>query len=155
MLLERRELDAVLSLDPQITQMLESGRFRSVGNVGRMWRSATGQDPLLLAVTVNEPWAREHADVVRRFVAAYRESLETLRRRADLWPELARSVGVTTERGVGLLARRLTDAFVSRWDTPFLEAQEVYAATIRQTFDEAEGVPPQIPAGTFDRSFLP
>lgn len=87
-LLERRELDAILGLDPQISLMLESGRFRSVGNIGSMWRSATGQDPLLLAVTVNEPWARENPEVVRRFVAAYRESLEALRARADLWPRL-------------------------------------------------------------------
>lgn len=155
MLLARGELDAILSLDPQITLMLESGRFRSVGNIGSMWRAATGQDPLLLAVTVNEPWARDNPEVVRRFVSAYREALDALRTRADLWPELARAAGVKTEHGVGLLSRRSAAAFVSRWDAALFEAQHAYAATIRQTFGDAPGVLQEIPAGTFDPSFLP
>jgi len=154
-LLEQGELDAILSLDPQITLMLETGRFRSVGSIGSMWRSATGQEPLLLAVTVNEPWAQDNAEVLRRFIAAYRESLDALRSRADLWPELARSAGVKTDQGISLLARRSAQAFVSRWDPAFLEAQHAYAATILQTFGAVDGVPREIPAGTFDRSFLP
>jgi NitT/TauT family transport system substrate-binding protein len=155
MLLARGELDAILSLDPHITLMLESGRFRSVGSIGSMWRAATGQDPLLLAVTVNEPWARDNPEIVRRFVSAYRESLDALRVRADLWPELARSAGVKTDHGLDLFSRRSTEAFVSRWDATLFEAQLAYAATIRQTFGDAPGVPSEIPAGTFDSSFLP
>jgi NitT/TauT family transport system substrate-binding protein len=57
-MMERGDLDAVLTLDPQITQLLETGKFRSIGNIGDIWRAKSGQNPMLVSVTVNEPWAK-------------------------------------------------------------------------------------------------
>jgi NitT/TauT family transport system substrate-binding protein len=152
-MLERGDLDAILSLDPHIVQMLETGRFRSIGNVGDLWRSRTGQDPLLVAVTVSEPWARQNAAVVKRFVAAFRESLEMLRTRPEVWPELAKAVGVKTEQGARLLRER--SAFISRWDQAYIDEQHAYAAEVVKTFGDAAGFPKQVPEGTFDLSFVP
>lgn len=150
-MLEKGELDALLSLDPQIVQMLETGKFRSIGNTGQIWRTKTGQDPLLLAVTVNEEWAQQNVAVVRRFVAAYREALEYLKTRADVWPELARSVGIKTERGARLLRER--SAFLSRWDQRFIDEQHAFAAEVAKTFGDTVGVPKRIPEGTFNLSY--
>ena len=150
-MLERGELDAILSLDPQIVQMLETGKFRSIGNLGEIWRTRTGQDPLLVAVAVNEDWAQQNTAVVKRFVAAYREALEYLRTHPEVWPELARSVGIKTERGARLLRERST--FVSRWDQQFIDEQVAFAAEVVKTFGDAMGIPKRIPEGTFDLSY--
>lgn len=150
-MLERGELDAILTLDPQIVQMLETGRFRSIGNVGDIWRAKTGQDPLLVAVTVNETWAKQNPAVVKRFVAAFRESLDVLKTRPEVWPELAKAVGVKTEHGARLLRER--SAFISRWDQKYIDEQYAYAAEVIKTFGDAAGIPKQIPEGTFDLSY--
>ncbi|MBI3001880.1 MAG: hypothetical protein HYY46_25980 [Deltaproteobacteria bacterium] len=34
-MLERGDLDAVLSPDPQVARLLETGKFQSIANVGR------------------------------------------------------------------------------------------------------------------------
>lgn len=150
-MLERGELDVILSLDPQIVQMLETGKFRSIGNLGDIWRARTGQDPLLVAVTVNETWARQNPEVVRRFVAAFREALEILKTRPEVWSELAKAVGIKTDQGARLLRER--SAFVSRWDQKFIDEQYAYAAEVVKTFGDAAGIPKQIPEGTFDLSY--
>jgi NitT/TauT family transport system substrate-binding protein len=150
-MLEQGELDAILSLDPQIVQMLETGKFRSIGNLGETWRTRTGQDPLLLAVTVNETWAKQNPGVVKRFVAAFKESLDHLRTHPEVWPELARSVGIQTEPGVRWLRERSN--LVSRWDQTVIDAQHAYAAEVVKTFGDAAGIPKQIPEGTFDLSY--
>ena len=150
-MLERGELDAILTLDPHIVRMLETGKFRSIGNVGDIWRAKTGQDPLLVAVTVNEPWARQNPAVVKRFVVAFRESLEVLRTRPEVWTELAKAVGVKTEHGARLLRER--SAFISRWDQTYIDEQYAYAAEVIRTFGDAAGIPKQIPEGTFDLSY--
>jgi len=113
------------SLDPLIARMLDTGKFRSIAQLGDLWRSRTGQDPMLVAVTVNETWAKEHPLVARRFVAAVKESIEYLRTHPEVWPELARSVG------------------------------HAYAAEVVKTLGEASGMPKQVPAGTFDLSYAP
>lgn len=133
----------MMSLDPLIAQL------------GDLWRSRTGQDPMLVAVTVNETWAKEHPLVARRFVAAVKESIEYLRAHPEVWPELARSVGITTERGATLLRERTLRAFITRWDQKFIDEQLAYAAEVVKTLGEASGMPKQVPAGTFDLSYAP
>ena len=89
-MLDRGELDGVLILDPFITQLLETGKYRSIGNPGNIWRDKTGQQPMLVSVTVNEPWARANPEVVKRFVAAYKEALGYLKNRPEVWPGAAK-----------------------------------------------------------------
>lgn len=152
-MLDRGELDAVLILDPFITQLLETGKYRSIANPGNLWREKTGQQPMLVAVTVNEPWAKANPDVVKRFVAAYKEALTYLKTRPEVWPEIAKAMRVKTEKGARLLHERTADALITRWDKKFIEEQHAYAAELIKVFGESGDIPRQIPEGTFDMSY--
>ncbi len=154
-MLEKGELDAILILDPQIVQLLETGKFRSIGNIGDIWRGKTGQDPMLVAVTVNETWARENPAVAKRFVAAYKESLEYLKTHPEIWTELARTTGVKTDQGAKLVQQRSAGNFISRWDQKFIAEQYAFADDVIKAFGHAAGFPKQIPDGTFDLSYAP
>jgi len=154
-LLEKGELDAILILDPQIVQLLETGKFRSIGNIGDIWREKTGQDPMLVAISMNETWAKSNPDVAKRFVAAYKESLEYLKTHPDVWPELARQMGIKTEAGAKLLRERTAGKLLTQWDKKFIDEQYRYAAEVLKVFGDAEGIPKQIPEGTFDMSYAP
>ena len=152
-MMERGDLDAVLTLDPQITQLLETGKFRSIGNIGDIWRAKSGQNPMLVSVTVNEPWAKANPAVVERFVAGFKEALTYLKTQPEVWSEIAKSMGVKTEHGAKLLHQRTAVAFITRWDQKFIDEQYAYAAEIIKVFGEAGDVPKQIPDGTFDMSY--
>lgn len=155
-MLERGELDAVLILDPFITQLLETGKFRSIGHLGKIWHEKTGQEPMLVAVTVNEPWAKANPDIVKRFVAAFREALIYLKTRPEAWPEIAKTMKVKTEAGTKLLYERTASALITRWDKKFIDDQYAYAAELYKTFGAGQSdIPATIPEGTFDLSYAP
>ena len=46
-MLDRGDLDAILILDPFITRLMETGKYRSVGTIGKIWNEVTGQNPML------------------------------------------------------------------------------------------------------------
>ena len=152
-MLERGELDAILILDPQISQLLETGKFRSIANIGDIWRAKTGQNPMLVAVTMNEPWAKANTAVAERFVAGFKEALTYLKTTPEAWPEIAKAMGIKTEGGAKLLYQRTAPAFITRWDKKFIEEQYAYAAELIKVFGEPGDVPREIPEGTFDMSY--
>ena len=154
-MLEQGELDAVLILDPFITQLLESGKFRSIANLGDIWREKSGQEPMLVAVTVNEPWAKANPQVTRRFVTAFKEALVYLKTRPEVWPEIAAAMRIKTDKGTRLLHERTAGALIMRWDKKFIEDQYAYAADLYRTFGGNSDIPEKIPEGTFDMSFAP
>jgi len=154
-MLDRGELDAVLILDPFITQLLETGKYRSIGNLGNLWREKTGQHPMLVAVTVNEPWAKANPDVVKRFLVAYKEALIYLKTRPEVWPEIAKAMRVKTEKGARLLYERTESALITRWDRKFIDEQHAYAEELYKVFGAQSEIPAKIPVGTFDVSYAP
>ena len=154
-MLDRGELDAVLILDPFITQLLETGKYRSIGNLGNLWREKTGQQPMLVAVTVNEPWAKANPDVVKRFLVAYKEALIYLKTRPEVWPEIAKAMRVKTEKGARLLHERTESALITRWDRKFIDEQHAYAEELYKVFGAQSEIPAKIPVGTFDVSYAP
>ncbi|HEX9143857.1 MAG TPA: ABC transporter substrate-binding protein [Candidatus Binatia bacterium] len=154
-LLENNELDAILVQNPQVVQLVETGQYRSIASLGGIWREKTGQDPLFVSVTMNETWAKANPDVARRFVAAYKEALEYLKTHPDVWPALAKSLGIKTDEGARLLQQRTAGGLLTRWDKKFIDEQYRYAAEVIKVFAEAEEFPKQIPEGTFDMSYAP
>jgi len=154
-LLERGDLDAILSLDPFVLQLLETGQFRSIGNIGNLWREKAGTNPMLVAVTVNENWARKNADVARRFVRAYKEAMEILKADIDIWTGIAKKAGITTEKGARLLRERTAPGLMTTWNQEIIDQQYKYVADVHKEFPRIEGIPKTIPDGTFTLVYAP
>jgi len=129
-MLDKGELDALLLLDPFITQLQESGQYRSIASVAKIWREKTGQSPMLVAVTVDETWAKANPAVTKRFLAAFRDAMVYLKNTPEAWVELARNMGVKSERGAKIMYDRTVDAFIMNWDKKLVDEQYAYAAEL-------------------------
>ncbi len=154
-MLDRGDLDAVLTLDPFISQMHETGAYRSVGELGDLWRQKAHQTPMLVAVTVNETWAKAHRDVLKRFLAGFRDAMIYLKDNPEAWKELARGMGVKTDAGAKNLYDRTSAAFIMHWDKQVIDEQYAYAAELYKTFGKQQDIPERLPDGTFDLSYAP
>jgi NitT/TauT family transport system substrate-binding protein len=155
-MLEKGELDATLLLDPQAVRMLETGNFRSIGNMSEIWHKNTGRYPLHLVIVMNEIWANKNIEVAKRFIAAYKETLEYLKTHTELWPEWAKSSDIKTEQGVKLFQERTANFFfIVKWDQNFINEQYALSNEIFKVFGEVEGFPKQIPDGTFTTAYGP
>ncbi|OGA31076.1 MAG: hypothetical protein A3G80_08400 [Betaproteobacteria bacterium RIFCSPLOWO2_12_FULL_62_13b] len=154
-MMDRGDLDALLLLDPFITRLLETGKYRSIAALGKLWREKTGQSPMLVSVTVDETWAKANPDVVKRFVAAFKEALIYLRDTPEAWTELAKGMGIKTDRGVKNMYERTVDNFIIRWDKKLIEEQYAYAAELYKILGRQADFPERVPEGTFDLSYAP
>jgi NitT/TauT family transport system substrate-binding protein len=154
-LLEKGDLDAIMALDPFVLNLLLTKKYRIIGNIGQIWRETSGQEPMVVAVAMNETWAKANPDAARRFVAAYKEATEYLRANDDVWPDLAKRWNITTQEGIDLLRARTVPNLLTRWDGKFLDDQHAFLAEVIRVFGDAEGMPKQIPPGTFDTNYAP
>lgn len=153
-MLDRGDLDAIVILDPFITRLLESGNYRSIGDIGTLWKETTGQRPMLVAVNTYDPWAKAHPDVLRRFIAGFKEAMIYLKEHPEAWGPVAKQMGIKTDKGVKLLYERTAPAFITTFDQKLIDEQYAYAAEIIKTFGPQGDVPEKIPEGTFDLSYV-
>ena len=154
-MLDKGELDALLLLDPFITQLQETGQYRSIASLAKIWREKTGQSPMLVAVTVNETWAKANPAVTKRFLAGFRDAMVYLKNTPDAWNELAKNMGVKTNRGAKIMYDRTVEAFIMTWDKKVVDEQYAYAAELYKVFGKQADVPDKVPDGTFDLSYAP
>ena len=153
-MLDRGDLDAILILDPFITRLMETGKYRSIGTIGKLWHETTGQSPMLVAVTAYEPWAKSNPDVARRFVAAFKEAMIYLKDHPESWGPQAKKMGIKTDKGVRMLYERTAPAFITTFDQKLIDDQLAYAAEIIKAFGPQGDVPSKVPEGTFDLSYV-
>ena len=152
-LLAKGEIDAALLLDPLIVSMLETGEFRSIGNIGDIYREKTGTDPLLVAVVTHGNFYKKNPDAVRRFVTAYKESVDYIKAHPEVWEELAKLVGIKTKGGAELLRKRVEPKLFTRWDQEFINQQIRLGEDIGTTLGKQFW--PGVPEGTFSLDFVP
>lgn len=152
--LQRGDLDAVLLLDPFIDKMLASGQYRSIGNLGDIWRQKTGETPMLVSVTFNTDWAQQNPDAAKGFVAAFDEAQRYIKSHADVWPSLAGKVGVSG-KAVDLMRKRVGPALLDTWDQGFIDQQLHFADSLKSTFGASGDFPQSIPDGTFTTEYAP
>jgi NitT/TauT family transport system substrate-binding protein len=154
-MLDRGDLDAVLLLDPVSTQLLDSGKYRTIGNIGEIWKQKTGQNPVFLCVVVNEAWAKANPDAVKRFVSAYKESVEYIKSHDDVWSAFAKQLEIKTAEGTELLRKQIDTAMLAEWNKNLIDEQYKSFAEMNKLFPGIEGIPNEIPEGTFSLDYAP
>ena len=152
--LDRGDLDAALILDPLIAQELETRRYRSVGDLGAIWRERTGQQLMEVGVAMRASWDRAHASVARGFMSAYEEALGYLRSHPGAWTWLAGSVGIEDPPGVALLRSRTSSSFMTSWNRTVIAQQTAFASEVSRYLGQVPGVPTTVPPGTFTTDYL-
>jgi NitT/TauT family transport system substrate-binding protein len=153
--LQKGELDAVLLLDPLISNVMTQGGLRSVGNLAGIWREKTGQNPLLVTVTLNEDWAKKNPEAAKGFVAAFAEAQRYIKTHKEVWPKLAASVGITSQDGIELLRKRTADGLSDTWNDDVIQQQLDFAKQVNATLGETPDFPSEVPEGTFTTAYAP
>ena len=95
-------------------------------------------------------------DVVRRFVKAFKESIEYVKEHREVWPEIAKRVGIKTEWGRNTIYDRVAPSFIARWDKKYIQEQLSFIETVRNTFGgKIKGIPAKYPDEAWNFKFAP
>lgn len=152
-LVAKGEVDAALLLDPIIVSMLETGKYRSIGNIGDIYREKTGQQLMLVSVVANENFAKKNPDAVKRFVKAYKESVLYIKSHPEIWSWLAKAVRIKTDAGARLLKNRVEPKLLTRWDEAFIQYHTKFGQQLGATLGKRFW--PGVSPGTFSLEFAP
>ncbi|MBI3090962.1 MAG: ABC transporter substrate-binding protein [Candidatus Tectomicrobia bacterium] len=168
-LLEKGELDAVLTLHPLTSKFLTTKPFRSIMDIGKFWKEKTGQDMLLVTITTNEDFIAKHPEAVRGFVAAYKEAVGYINSHPEVWKDFAKIVGIEDEAGREMLQKALTGQYLTTWNQSSLDDLRGFTDEVQKLFCSAEvggekgkvsasackGFPPRFLPDTFSFAFVP
>lgn len=151
--LGKGEIDAVQMLDPIAIQMIESGDFRTLGNVSADYKKNLGSVPILVTLGATEEFGEKNPQAVTAYIQAYREAVQALNSNADLWKEVATQVGIKTPEGTKLFQERSQPTYVTKWDDAVVADQK----RIGQLLMEAAGkdLLPSWPDEAFTTKFNP
>lgn len=126
-LLDKGEIDAALLLDPFISKMLASGKYRSIGDIGAVWQDKMGFPLLLVCIATNDEFAKKNPEAVKNFIRAWKDSAEYLKTHAEIWPEMAAKLDITDPEEVKILRERVSGIMLARWDDTFINQQLKFA----------------------------
>lgn len=152
-LMEKGEIDAALLLDPHIGKMEASGKFRSIGDMGKIWEEKMGWPLLLVTINTTDEFANKNPRAVKNFVAAFKESVEYLQSHPEIWPELAAMGGAEGPEEVKLLSQRVGRQVLARWDDELIKQQLEFAKMAMEI--GGPDVLPYIPNEAFTTKFVP
>lgn len=152
---DKGQLDAIILLDPFQDAVLATGKARTIGSEGGIWQQHTGQKPLVLTMVMNTDWAKANTQTAKNFIAAYQQALAYLKAHPEIWPQLAKPLGITSPAAVKLLEQHFNDGTVSQWNQAYFNQQQLFLTTAYSLFGKAGGLPKTIPPGTFTTAYLP
>jgi ABC-type nitrate/sulfonate/bicarbonate transport system substrate-binding protein len=152
--LERGQVDAALLLEPFSDKLLATGKFRSVGNLGKIWEKHNNASPMLLALVMGEKWADANPIVAKRFVAAYSESLLYLKTHKEIWKELAAGINIKDPAAVELLRKNASAALINKWNDAYVQSQLQFASQLTSLFEHGGGSTADL-SSVFTTRFVP
>lgn len=152
-LLESGDVAAGLLFDPMAARAMASGKFRSIGNLGELYKARTGDEFLWIAMITNDSFVDSHADAMAGFLQAWVEALAYVRGHPQVFKDFGESMGLD-EAGVRLLAERaILDYDTSPWNRRYIDGLMGFAERARRVM--GKGYLESVPEDAFSTRFVP
>jgi NitT/TauT family transport system substrate-binding protein len=152
-LIEKGELDAALLFDPLAARAVVSGKFRSVANLGDVYKQQVGEDFLWIVYGTNEDAMKRSPEALTSFTRAWMESVHWVQAHPQIFTTYGKTLGFDTDEGVRLLRERVLKDYILRWDDPFIATLGTFARMANEVM--GKGYLDSIPPEAFTTRFVP
>jgi ABC-type nitrate/sulfonate/bicarbonate transport system substrate-binding protein len=130
-LLEKDQLAGALMGNQESVTLPLSGKYRVVLNLSDEWEKRAGRAPATVTVTTNEEFAKSNADLLKRYLAAYEETVRYIRTHAEVWERYAATIGLTSKEGAEL-QKAWGPRILEKWDRQQMEVQADFLEISKQ-----------------------
>ncbi|MBI4523570.1 MAG: ABC transporter substrate-binding protein [Deltaproteobacteria bacterium] len=124
-LLEKDQLAGALMGNQESVTLPLSGKYRVVLNLSEEWEKRAGRAPATVTITTNEEFAKSNADLLKRYVAAYEETVRYIRAHREVWDRYAATIGLTSKEGAEL-QKAWAPRILEKWDRQQMEVQSEF-----------------------------
>ncbi|MGE5817760.1 MAG: ABC transporter substrate-binding protein [Deltaproteobacteria bacterium] len=130
-LLEKDQLAGALMGNQESVTLPLTGKYRVVLNLSEEWEKRAGRAPATVTVTTNEEFAKGNADLLKRYLAAYEETVRYIRSHAEVWERYAATIGLTSKEGAEL-QKAWGPRILEKWDRKQMEVQADFLEISKQ-----------------------
>jgi len=152
--LSKGEIDAALLGTTETIQMAAQDRFQVLTDLSEEYKRHTGgRAPAHVTIVTNEAFARDHADIVRDYLKAYKATTEFIHEHPGVWDEYAERIMMNEPKERTLLASKMGTNIVEKWDSEQIDVQNGYLKLVHDIL--GDDVLKSIPADLIQTSFNP
>ncbi|HEX9143888.1 MAG TPA: ABC transporter substrate-binding protein [Candidatus Binatia bacterium] len=130
-LLDKDQLAGALMGNQESVTLPLTGKYRVVLNLSEEWEKRAGRAPATVTVTTNEEFAKGNADLLKRYLAAYEETVRYIRSHAEVWERYAATIGLTSKEGAEL-QKAWGPRILEKWDRKQMEVQADFLEISKQ-----------------------
>ena len=153
--LDKGDIDAIYLGEPDIAQLMGTGKYKSLATIADVYKAAGKEVPLQLVVEMYEEFAEKNPQAAKGFSAALQDSVNYLKTHPEIWPKLAKEVEITDQKSVDLLRESLSKAYVGKaWDKKAIDEAVEFGKDLRKTVGP-EILPDTDYAESFSMKYLP
>jgi NitT/TauT family transport system substrate-binding protein len=135
-LLSKGDIDAALLGTTETIQMAAQDRFRVLVDLSEEYKAHTGgHAPAHVTVVTNEAFAKDHGDVVRDYLKAYKAATQYVHAHPEVWDEYAATIMMNDPRERALLAAKMGPNIVENWDASQIAIQNDYLKLVHDMPD--------------------
>jgi ABC-type nitrate/sulfonate/bicarbonate transport system substrate-binding protein len=113
--LQRGDVDAAVQIEPLVSSLLLTGKYKIFLEVNQVWKQLTGQDMLLGALAAEQKWLDANKDVAKRIIAAITDTGKLIRSDLSVFDEFASTLQLKTPEEIAFAKKRLPGFYPSEW----------------------------------------
>lgn len=113
--LERGDVDAAIQIEPLVSAMLMSKKYKSFLDANAVWKQLTGDDMMLGCLAADQKWLDTNRDVAKRLVSAIVETGQLIRSDLNVFDEFASILRLKTPEEKQFAKARLPAFYPSEW----------------------------------------
>lgn len=153
--LDKGDIDAIYLGEPDIANLMGSGKYKSIATINDIYKSRNQEVPLQLVVEMYEEFAEKNPQAAKGFAAALQDSVNYLKTHPEAWPKLTKELDITEQKSVDLLRESLTSAYVGKsWDKKSIDTAVEFGKELRKTIG-ADFMPDTDYSESFTMKYLP
>ena len=152
-LIDKGELDAALLFDPLAAKAVASGKFRSISNLGDVYKQHVGEDFLWIVYGTNDDVIKRAPDALTNFNRAWIDSVKYVQSHPQVFETFGKTLGFDTPEGIALLRERVLKDYILRWDQKFIDSLAIFGKMSNEVM--GKGFLDTIPPEAFTTRFVP
>ncbi|MCH2557870.1 MAG: ABC transporter substrate-binding protein [Alcanivorax sp.] len=151
-LLDSGDIEAGLLFDPLAAKAIASGKYRSIGNLGDIYKEKTGDDFLWIALATNDEFAEAHPEALSGFLKGWVESVDYVKSHPQVFQAYGEKLGLD-QAGIDMLAERVTRDYATTWNDEYIDGLKAFAERANRVMDK--GYLDELPDDAFSTRFVP
>jgi len=152
-LLDRGDIAAALMGTTESLRFPLTGKYRVILDLSAEWEKRAGRAPAHVTIATNDDFAKEHPDILKRYLRAYVDAVKYVRGHPEIWDDYAKRIRLTEPGAAAALRDNMGPRIVEKWDKEQIKAQQEFLEAAREILGPK--VLKEVPQGLITDAYNP